>query len=102
MTVKICYAGSDNTAYDCHDFSQRNHGSLLNELRWSHLKAVRTKHLVGIAKGFLQTAFPLLLGVDNDGLRDAVQAFFCPDGVYVELHTREKDNQKQAGFTNSR
>lgn len=69
-----------------------------NALHCTHLKTVRTEHFIRIAQNFLQTAFPLLLGVNNDGLSDAVQALFRSDGVYVELQAKEEEARGQASF----
>lgn len=50
------------------------------------------KHLVRTAQNFLRGAFPLLLGVDDHRLGDAVEALFRPDGVYVELRAKREGN----------
>ena len=59
-------------------------------LHWAYLETVRTEHFVRISQSFLQTAFPLLLGVGYDGLRDAVEALLRSDGVYVVLQAQEE------------
>ena len=48
------------------------------------------EHFVRTAQNFLHGAFPLLLGVDDHRLRDAVEALFGSDSVYVELRARRK------------
>lgn len=58
----------------------------------TRLKSMAAKHLVRTAQNFLHGTFPLLLGVDDHRLRDAVEALFCSDSVYVELGAKRQGN----------
>lgn len=51
----------------------------------TRLKSVATKHFVRRTQCFLQNALPFLLRMHDHGFRDAILAFFRPDGENVKL-----------------